>query len=248
MALHSGPASAATLTATPKAWTKNPASLLDVWLLIPQAGQIDWSYAFIATDRSTYLREHQKAALLAELSRIEQLEPKAPSLVRQVTSWSKAVRAADAFRVPGYWGAAHLLANPSRMPPIKAVSRVGYCETVSWVEIWDKQGVRRIKWRPEMKLPQLAKTGDVDVPWGISWIQIVLPWGDTRRIGIASWNEEDQPIVPGTRIVVPLRIDGYSGEWLNRSLPDFLAHVVTGDECWQAFLEFDSDPENNTDQ
>lgn len=224
-------------TVVHEAEIKTPESLVDFWLSVPSVGNVDWSFAFISTEKSSALRANQRAALIQELELASQHNTKIAAVTAQLQAWKATLAGIRNFRVPGRWDPAHLISFPGRIPPLRAITAAGYCIAVPWVEVWDTRGVHRVKWYPGMRVSTLLQTKDLDVFPRTSWVHLVMPWGEQEKLGVAPWNYQDRPVIAGTRIVAPLKSEDYPAQWLNRSLPDFLAHSVTGDSCWRGKLQ-----------
>lgn len=206
-------------------------SLLDAWLGMPDLGRVDWNFSFIRTPRTEHERRHQRKAILQELQRLADLDHLPASRKAQFLAWRQAVESLRGFRVPGRWGPADLLAQPEQAPPLSALSSFGYCEPARTVEVWDETGVHRLPWEQAASVAALVDRGALVLSSDAEWITVIQPWGKRKRVGVAAWNAGRSRLVAGARVVAPSHLKGTTPTWLNKALPDFLAHVVAGREC-----------------
>lgn len=207
------------------------ASLLSVWLSMPAASTVDWNYAFISTEGVSASREAQRSALIGELNRITAAQAADADPDSGLRDWKSRLSALHVFRVPGNWGPAKLMAKPREMPNLAALSAIGVCDAAGFIEVWDVAGVRRIDWHDATMLSDLLREGRIVMAPGVQRVTVISPTGQRQDVGVAAWNQADIAVTPGARVVVPARLDGVATEWLNRALPDFLAHVASGVNC-----------------
>ncbi len=225
-------------TQTPTSATVQP-TLLDVWFELEQSGPVAWPYAFIRHVETASNQTYRKQDLVEELDNLLWRLRAAhyTALAEALTQWREYIAEADDFRTPGRWDAAALLAHPRNSPPLAAIAAVGACEVPRWVEVWDRQGVRRIEWEPGMRLGTLLDDGGALHDVGADIVALVGPRGQIHERGIAAWNYREAPVSPGTRIVVPIPLGGRGPVWIKDALAGFLSHLVPGDTCRQLSLK-----------
>ncbi len=214
-------------------------TLLNVWFELEQSGPVAWPYAFIRHADTGRNQSYRKQDLVEELGDLLWRLRAAhyTELADAMAEWEDRIAEADGFRTPGRWGAAALLAAPRNSPPLAAIEAVGACDVPRWVEVWDRHGVRRIEWVPGMRLGTLLDDGGALHGVGADTVALVSPPGQVYERGIAAWNYRDAPVSPGTRIVVPLPLDGRGPVWIKDALVAFLSHLVPGDACRQLSLK-----------
>lgn len=217
-------------------------TLLGLWFELQPLGAVSWPYAFIRHRETSATQNDRKQVLTEELDNlIWRLQAAGYSaLADALTEWRQRIAVTDDFRTPGRWGPAALMANPRNSPPLSAVAAIGACRVPAWVEIWDGRGIRRIAWTPGMRLSTLLDDNGALQSTAADTVALVTPFGEIHRRGIAAWNYRDAPISPGTRIVVPLPLDGQASVWINDRLTGFLSHLVPGDQCRQLTLNHES--------
>ena len=119
----------------------------------------------------------------------------------------------------------------ARLAFLPALSSFGYCEPARTVEVWDETGVHRLPWEQAASVAALVDRGALVLSSDAEWITVIQPWGKRKRVGVAAWNAGRSRLVAGARVVAPSHLKGTTPTWLNKALPDFLAHVVAGREC-----------------
>lgn len=206
-------------------------SLLEAWLAMPDPGRVDWNFSFIRTPRTEHERRHQRKAILQELQRLAELDHLPAPRKAQFLAWRQAVESRRGFRVPGRWGPADLLAHPEQAPPLTALSGFGYCEPEATVEIWDKNGVHHLPREQSPDVTALLDRGALALSGNTDWVTVIQPWGKRKRVGVAAWNAGNATLLAGARVVAPVHLQDAVPTWLNKALPDFLAHVVAGHDC-----------------
>lgn len=219
--------------------------LIDLWFVLENFESVAWPYAFIRhreTGESQNVRAYNLVEELDNLIwrlRAAHFSP----LAQALTQWRDRIARADDFRTPGRWGPAALLANPRNRPPVSAIAAIGTCPVPGWVQIWDRHGVRRIDWLPGMRLSTLLDDDGALHGANVDTVTLVTPQGENHERGVAAWNYRDAPVSPGTRIIVPLPLDGQASVWIHNALTEFLSHLVPGERCRQFILKPESAPD-----
>lgn len=213
-------------------------SLLETWFLLERSGPVHAPYAYIRHNKTRSTVTNHKQQLMEELDHlIWHLSSIGKSrLVTHLKEWSRQIGARDEYRAPGQWGPAWLLGGARNRVPMSAVAAVGACTVPEWVEIWSADGVERIEWQPSMRLRTLLFDGGPLLDTDADRVTLVTPYGSIEKRGIAPWNFNDMPILPGMRIVVPLPLDGRVANWMQQQLPTFLAHLTPGETCREIAL------------
>lgn len=223
---------------TGKPASASDTTLLTLWFDLQESGPVYAPYAFIRHRDTNALVSARKQQLLHELDNLvwhlEQTGKAA--LAENLGQWRQRIHGITAYRTPGHWGPAPLMASARNGVSSSVVGALGACSVPDWVEIWSGQGVQRVDWQPGMHLSTLTFGHGLLRHTSAQQVTLVLPYGSRVRRGIAAWNYVDLPIAPGVRIVVPLAIDGRVKSWMRRHLSMFLAHVVPGDHCRQRIL------------
>lgn len=217
-----------------------PTSLLDLWFALQASGPVYAPYAYIRHRDTAAAQTARKKTLLNELDNlIWRLEAAGNSaLADALSQWRQRIRKADDYRTPGHWGPAALLSSPRNGVPVSAVAAVGACQVPGWVEIWSAQGVQRVIWQPSMRLSTLLSKSKIFNDVAADYVTLVTPYGRTLKRGIAAWNYNDMPLSPGMRVVVPLPLGGQASAWIQKTLAEFLAHLLPGDACRQMNLTY----------
>ncbi|WP_146218734.1 hypothetical protein [Halomonas sp. LBP4] len=193
--------------------------------------------AFAYYLRRDHLEPHRRQALrlreeLVTLANRMKLDGQ-PSVANALTDWQTSVDALyrQGSRTPARADLTALLASPRHDPRLSTLAAVGQCEPPDWVELWTFGGVTRRPWSPGLTLPQ-ALRDQPDGHWRAAaeaWV--VGPQSPPRRLGIAAWNAESSPLVPGSRVALLLPDESLEADWVNRTLPEFLATRLPGDAC-----------------
>ena len=152
-----------------------------------------------------------------------------------VKEWETRISGLEVFRTPGSWGPASLIAQPSKMPPFDRVDAIGACVAPQWIEVWDSHGIRRVDWQKAQSLAVLLKRVEIDVG-SVGRVMVVSPEGAVRSHGAQAWNFNDTAIVPGSRVVAALPLQGKAFGWIQQTIADVLAHTPSGVECKEATL------------
>lgn len=231
-------AAAETDSATP---AQHQTTLLDLWFKLQASGPVYAPYAYIRHRDTQAAQGSRKKALLEEIDNlIWRLEAAGGSqLAAALGQWRRRIEEADDYRTPGQWGPAALLSNPRNGVPVSAIAAIGACEVPGWIEVWSARGTQRIFWESGMRLSTLLSEGSVLYGVNADHVTLVTPYGRTVRRGIAGWNFHDAPLTPGMRIVVPLPLGGQASAWIEKTLSEFLAHVLPADSCRQMNLQYE---------
>lgn len=208
-------------------------SLLDAWLTVERETTVNWSRAFVARDDATAEERQRQRRLDAELEGLAMQARLlgAPRVGDGLEAWREALAKLDKGRIPGRVDPTWLMAHLRQVPRLEDVDALGWCQTPEWIEAWTPQGVTRLAWEPGMTTETLLARLDGDAYIGADTLQLVSPQGEIHRLGIAAWNHQRAPLVPGTRVVVPLPQDSVGAQWVDMALPQFLATRMPGDEC-----------------
>ncbi|MFY0990287.1 hypothetical protein [Halomonas sp. C05BenzN] len=190
--------------------------------------------------RRQALRLREELATLATHWRLDGQR----SVARALAGWQSAIDVLfrEGGRTPARADLAALLAAPRHDPRLSTLSTVGECQPPDWVELWTFGGVTRRHWSPGMTLQRALRDqpGAHWQPADEAWV--IAPQSPPRRHGIAAWNAEESPLVPGSRIVLQLPGDSREADWVNRALPEFLASRLPGEHCHSLdFTETDVD-------
>lgn len=217
-------------------------TLLDLWFTLQASGPIYAPYAYIRHRDTQAKQAARKRTLLEEIGNLTwRLEAAGSSaLADAMGQWQRHLRAADTYRTPGHWGPAALLSGARNGVPVTAIAAVGACQVPTWVEVWSAQGVQRVRWQPGMHLSALLDEDSVLADTVAQHVTVVMPYGNTAEYGIAAWNFENPPLLPGMRVIVPLPLGGQAATWLQSELSEFLAHLVPADQCRQIKLKHET--------
>lgn len=217
-------------------------TLRDAWLeqaTLPAAGYAVYQRADDVAHHRRQGRELQAELGLAARHAAERGElPWAHAFARWEQQMAAYRQAPQQARTPGRVDLTALVAAPRHTPRLSALAHFGGCEPPTWVEVWHVGGVTRLTHRSGMTVAQALDTASegraqrqVDRAWRIS------PLGRVRDVGIAAWNHEPIEVTPGSRVVqrLPDAItadDALGGaDWIDDSLPRYLATRLPGDRC-----------------
>ncbi|WP_111411782.1 capsule biosynthesis GfcC family protein [Billgrantia lactosivorans] len=208
--------------------------LSDLWLEQPALpASPAYSYYLLARQQEPLQRQARRLREeLATLIDWYSLDGRT-DLARGLEAWQAGI--AESQTSPGRTSAradlAALLASPQHDPPLASLAAAGYCDVPDWVELWHFGGVTRHRWSPGLSLRELLRQHP-DSRWASAeeaWV--IPPQGDPRRIGVAAWNAGDSPLMAGSRIALVLPEPVQEADWVNRTLPDFLATRLPGNAC-----------------
>ena len=215
--------------------------LLQAWLAYPDLASVDWPYAYIREIDAADTARRIKRDLLGELDnlswRLEEMGYVRP--VETVAAWRRRIESLQAFRLPGDWGAAQLLAQPEHNVPLSRISAIGSCQPPNWVEVWDVQGIRRLDWPSARSLGDLVDD-DVISATGDGQVAVVTPMGHVVHRGIQAWNYTDMDLMPGSRVIVALPFKGDAFPWIRDAIARLTARTPTGTECRESEFRQDS--------
>lgn len=217
-------------------------TLRDAWL--GQATPPIAGYAFHQRAEDVALHRQQGRELQAELGLAARHAAERGELpwAHAFARWEQQVatyrQAPEQARTPGRVDLTAVVATPRHNPRLSALAHFGDCEPPPWVEVWHVGGVTRLTHRPGMTVAKALDTASegrarrqVDSVWRIS------PLGRVLEVGIAAWNHEPVEVTPGSRVVqrLPDSItadDTLGGaNWIDISLPRYLATRLPGDRC-----------------
>lgn len=217
-------------------------TLRDAWLeqtALPTAGYAVYQRADDIAHHRQQGRELQAELGLAARQAAERGQlPWAHAFARWEQQVATYRQAPEQARTPGRIDLTALVATPRHNPPLSALAHFGDCEPPTWVEVWHVGGVTRLTHRSGMTVAQaldIASEGragrQVDSAWRIS------PLGRVLEVGIAAWNHDPVEVTPGSRVVQRLpdaiTVDDALGgaNWIDGSLPRYLATRLPGDRC-----------------
>lgn len=208
-------------------------SLLDAWLTVERETPVNWSRAFVARDDATAEDRQRQRRLDAELAGLAMQARllDAPQVGDGLDAWREALGKLDQGRIPGRVDPTWLMAHLRQVPRLEDVDTLGWCQTPDWIEAWTPLGVARLAWEPGMTTDTLLDRLDGEAYASADTLQLVTPQGDIKSLGIAAWNHQRAPLVPGTRVVVALPLNSVGAQWVDMALPQFLATRLPGDEC-----------------
>ncbi|OLO03402.1 MULTISPECIES: capsule biosynthesis GfcC family protein [Salinicola] len=208
-------------------------SLLDAWLTVERETPVNWSRAFVVRNALEAENRQRQQRLRAELEGLS-LQARmlaAPEIADGLEAWKEALGKLDKGRVPGRVDPTWLMAHLREVPKVEDVDQLGWCLTPDWVEAWTPFGVKRLAWQPGMTTDTLIDQLPEDAYARADTLQLVTPQGDIRELGIAAWNHDQAPLVPGTRAIIALPLESVGAQWIDMALPQFLSTRLPGDEC-----------------
>ncbi|WP_251976381.1 capsule biosynthesis GfcC family protein [Salinicola avicenniae] len=208
-------------------------TLLDAWSRIEAHTTVNWMRAFVVRQDLQAENEQEKRRLQAELEGLS-LQARvldAPGVAEGLSAWREALDRLDKGRVPGRVDPTWLMANLRDVPQVTDIDRIGWCATPDWVEAWTPLGIERLPWLPEMTTDDLLAALPSAATERADTLQVISPQGEVREIGIAAWNHEQAPLIPGSRLIVAVPLDSVGARWVDDALPHFLASRLPGDDC-----------------
>lgn len=215
-----------------------PVTLIQAWLAFPEPSDVAWPYAYIRADDTHVGESGARQDLLDEYDRLLwRLEDGGyTKLADSVKAWKAKLTAIDAFRTPGDWSPAYLMAHVNKNPPIARVVALGACQVPDTVTVWDADGVRDIVWQSSMRLSDIEKIAPATRDGSAPEITVVGPYGDIDHYGVQAWNYADGPVAPGSQIVASLPLKGAAFVWIRDAMATLLAHVPSGTDCREVKL------------
>ncbi|WP_110656176.1 capsule biosynthesis GfcC family protein [Salinicola halimionae] len=208
-------------------------SLLDAWLTVEREAPVNWSRAFVVRDALAAEGRQRQRRLETELDGLAMQARllNAPAIGDGLESWREALNKLNKGRVPGRVDPTWLMAHLRQVPRIEDVDELGWCSTPDWVEAWTPLGVKRLAWQPGMTTDTLMDQLPKDAYARADTLQLVTPQGEIRKLGIAAWNHDQAPLVPGIRAIIALPLESVGAQWVDMALPQFLSTRLPGDDC-----------------
>ncbi|WP_104203653.1 capsule biosynthesis GfcC family protein [Billgrantia saliphila] len=210
------------------------ARLSGFWLEQPALPEAP-AYSYYLLERDRLPQQRQGIRLQEELATLidwNTLDGRT-AMANGLKQWQHAValHRERTGRTPARADLAALLASPRHDPTLTSLAEIGHCAVPDWVELWHFGGVIRQRWSPNLTLQALIRQRP-RADWAAAeYAWLITPQGAPRRIGIAAWNAGDAPLVAGSRIVLTLPGAVQEADWVNRTLPNFLATRLPGDTC-----------------
>lgn len=210
------------------------ARLTDLWLEQPSLPEAP-AYSYYLLEQHREQQQRQGRRLQEELATLKDWYHLAgqDGFATSLNEWQLSIAELQASpgRTPARADLAALLASPRHAPALTSLAAVGHCTIPDWVELWHFGGVTRQHWTPGLSLHALLRSQPRNHWSGADEAWVVTPQSDVRRIGVAAWNAGDTALVAGSRIVVALPEPVQEANWVNRTLPAFLATRLPGDSC-----------------
>ncbi|QTF91429.1 capsule biosynthesis GfcC family protein, partial [Halomonas sp. BM-2019] len=224
-------------------------TLGDAWLIWQQAyaGVVPWQHAVALRHDTAATLERERRFLAHTLGSLVIGARVAGDDRRQagLQAWQTALAGWDpaAARTPGRFDLPWLGANRRHNPPLASLVHYGVCAPPAWVEVWSLDGVRRLEWSAARQLDDLLAALSPQAARDADWAAVVTPDGRISRRGVAAWNHQATPLVPGSRVLLELPgerglraaspFPGTQGEreLINDRLPALLATRLPGDAC-----------------
>jgi hypothetical protein len=224
-------------------------TLGDAWLAWQQADEsvIPWQHAVALRHDTATTLERERRFLATTLATLAVSARVAGDARRQagLKAWQATLAEWDpaASRTPGRFDLPWLGANRRHNPPLASLVHYGVCEPPAWVELWSLDGVSRLAVGPEAQLDDLLAALSPQAARDADWAAVVAPDGQISRRGVAAWNHQSTPLVPGSRVLLELPgerglgaaspFPGTQGEreLINDRLPALLATRLPGDAC-----------------
>ncbi len=208
--------------------------LSDFWLEQPALAEAP-AYSYYLLERERLPQQRQGIRLQEELATLINWNTLVGHTVMAngLTQWQHTVaqQREQTGRTPARADLAALLAAPRHDPPLTSLAAIGHCAVPDWVELWHFGGVTRHRWSPNLTLQKLLRQRPRSEWTEAEYAWLITPQGAPQRVGIAAWNAGDSPLVAGSRIVLALPGAVQEVDWINRSLPNFLATRLPGDAC-----------------
>lgn len=226
-----------------------PATLADAWLTVEaqRPGPLAWQHAFALRDTTAETLPRLRRRLIGDLytlavsARVAGNTPQHEGLLAwraRLQSWGD-----THIRTPGRLDLPWLAANLRHNPAMERIVHYGVCEPPTWVELWSQAGVMRLDWVPGLSVAQALDALPAAAAEASDVAAIVTPMGIIQRRGIAAWNHEPAPLVPGSRVVLELPSrQGLKGalpfpgtrdelDLINQRLPELLAARIPAEQC-----------------
>lgn len=224
-------------------------TLADAWLTWQEARAlaVNWQHAYaLRRDTAADLAERRRR-LIAELgtlgvsARVAGDDHRVAALQAwrdRLAQWDD-----DRARTPGRHDLPWLGANLRHNPPLSRYVQFGVCEVPAWVEVWSLDGVSRLAWRSGLSLNDVLAGLSGPAARDTDYAVVVSPVGETFRRGVAAWNHQSTPLVPGSRVMLelptrqglraalPFPGTTHEADLINDRLPRLLATRLPGDDC-----------------
>lgn len=212
---------------------------------------VAWSHAFalLHKDVNNILTERRYiSAELQSLALRSQIEGDMV-IADAVNAWEEELQKLNTniIRTPGRFDLLALGSAPRKAPSMDIVRLWGICEIPDWIEVWSLNGVTRLNWEQHSNLKEVFQALPRKASAVIDYSYVISPQGQILRRGIASWNYQETPLAPGSRIITELpNRQGLGGalslydayverDLINQRLPELIATYLPGDHCttWQ---------------
>ncbi len=212
---------------------KAPTTLIQAWLAFPRLATVAWPYAYIRARDTNASEAARRQALFKEFASLlwRLKDDGYPKLAAAVKAWRRRLRQTHGYRVPGAWTPAWLMAHPHQNPPLARIQALGACQAPRWVQVWDAAGVRDVPWRAGLKLSHLLDIAPQLRGDRTDEVAVVAPDGHIDHYGIGAWNFADTELIPGTRVVAALPLQGEAFPWMRDAIAALLAHSPDGEHC-----------------
>ncbi|WP_416137228.1 capsule biosynthesis GfcC family protein [Halomonas sp. HK25] len=249
LALGAGLPAVQAVQAEEQVQTQAQLTLGDAWLAWQQAypGVVPWQHAVALRHDTASTLDRERRFLANTLATLGVSARVAGDARRAagLQAWQATLAAWDpaASRTPGRFDLPWLGAHRRDNPPLASLVHYGVCEPPAWVEVWSLDGVRRLAWSAAQNLDELLAALSPQAARDADWAAVVAPDGRISRRGVAAWNHQPTPLVPGSRVLLELPgerglraaspFPGTRGEreLVNDRLPALLATRLPGDAC-----------------
>lgn len=215
--------------------------LSDAWLSTLQQNErrVVWSHAFALRKETAEALEGERRRLAAELApmAVGALANGSAAMAQGLEAWRETLERGPALpaRTPGRHDLPWLGAHQRHDPAVSRIRLWGSCAVPAWVEVWHLGGVSRLTWRPGLDLEQALSGLPGSATRDAEQAVLITPAGERHRRGIAAWNHQATPLVPGSRVMVELPANpsdsGGIRELINERLPAYLATRLPGEAC-----------------
>lgn len=236
--------SALGLGVSTRAWPQTAApvdsqpTLIAAWLAYPNVSDISWPYAYIRARTTNASLTTRRDDLFREFdSLLWRLDGRGyDRLADTVRLWRQRLNDLPAFRLPGQWSPAWLMAHPNQNPPLARIEALGACDVPAWIEVWDANGIQRVSASANRSLSALI---DAEALTGGSAgrVAVVSPTGSIEHFGIEAWNFADTPLSPGSRVIASLPLKGAAFPWIRDTVAELLASTPSGDDCQEMHID-----------
>ncbi|MBS9404050.1 capsule biosynthesis GfcC family protein [Halomonas sp. TRM85114] len=224
-------------------------TLADAWLRWQQEhpAPVAWQQAFALRHDTAAALAERRRQLMAELGTLAVSARVAGDSAREsaLLAWRERLAEwrLEEARTPGRLDLPWLGANLRDNPPLSRIAHLGVCVRSSWVELWSRDGVTRIDWVPDLTLSAALEALSPAAADGVDHAALITPEGRIWRRGVAAWNHQRTPLVPGSRVVLelptrqglrgalPFPGTTHEAELINTHLPELLATRLPGDDC-----------------